>query len=126
MLNEALRDGYELSDSQKIMMRNLDKALEKLPNFEGITYRSLDSGRIKDVNEFWKKYQVGNIVSESAYTSTSTAIYDDDFDIQMVIEGKSGRDLRGYTDFENEIVYPRKVKFVVTKREGTTKWLKEI
>ncbi len=126
LLNEALREGYDLSEAQKIMMNNIDKALEKLPTFEGVTYRSLDSERIRDLDAFWEKYQVGSVVSEKAYTSTSISVYDESFDIQMIVKGRSGRDLRAYTDFENKIVYPRKVKFMVTKREGTTIWLKEI
>lgn len=125
LLNEALRVGYELSEEQKAFMRNLDNALEKLPSFEGVTYRSLDSYRIRDLDAFWEKYQEGNVVSEKAYTSTSAEIYDDTFDIQMIIVGKSGRDLRGYTELENEILYPRDVEFIVSKVEGDTIWLEE-
>lgn len=126
LLNEALREGYELSEEQKALMRNLDNALEKLPSFEGVTYRSLDSYRIMDLESFWEKYQEGNIVSEKAYTSTSAEVYDDTFDIQMVIAGKSGRDLREYTEFESEILYPRNVKFLVIKVEESTIWLEEL
>ena len=125
LLNEALREEYELSTDQKIIMSRLDQALEKLPAYSGVTYRSLDSARIRDVEAFWEKYQVGNIVSERAYTSTSTEVYDETFDIQMIIEGKSGRDLRGYTSFENEVLYPRGTEYVVAKREGNTLWLRE-
>lgn len=126
LLNEALRDGYDLSSNQKVMLERLDRALEKLPAYEGTTYRSIDSRNVRNPDAFWEKYQVGNLVSERAYTSTSVSVYDDALDIQMIITGKSGRDLRVYTDLEQEIVYPRGTEFIVTKREGTTIWLEEI
>lgn len=126
LLNESLREGTELTQEQLIMMERLDQALEKLPIYEGTTYRSLDKGRIRDLDAFWEKYQVGNKVVENAYTSTSTEVYDDSFEIQMIITGKSGCDMRVYTDLESEIVYPRNTRFTVMKREGNTLWLEEI
>ena len=126
LLNESLREGTELTQEQLIMMERLDQALEKLPIYEGTTYRSLDKGRIRDLDAFWEKYQVGNKVVENAYTSTSTEVYDDSFEIQMIITGKSGRDMRVYTDLESEIVYPRNTRFTVMKREGNTLWLEDI
>lgn len=125
LLNESLREGTELTQEQLIMMERLDQALEKLPTYEGTTYRSLDESRIRDLDAFWEKYQVGEKVTENAYTSTSTEVYDDTFGIQMIISGKSGRDMRVYTDLENEVVYPRNTKFNVMKREGNTIWLEE-
>lgn len=125
LLNEALREGYPLTEAQAEMMHRLDRALEKLPAFEGVTYRSLDPDRIADIDAFWKRYEVDSVVVENAYTSTSTSIYDESFGIQMIIKGKSGRDLRAYTDFENEILFERNTKFTVTKREGNTIWLEE-
>ena len=126
LLNEALLEGTELTHEQVIMMERLDQALEKLPIYEGVTYRSLDKNRIRDLDAFWEKYKAGKRVTETAYTSTSTEVYDDTFEIQMIITGNSGRDMRPYTDFENEIVYPRNTRFNVTKREANTIWLEEI
>ena len=125
LLNEALREGKELTDAQRRMMEALDAALEKLPRYEGVTYRSLDIDRIKDIDAFWKRYTPGNIVLEDSYISTSTEVYDESFEIQMIISGKNGRDLRGYTEMENEILYPRNKRFRVTKREGSTLWMEE-
>lgn len=125
LLNEALREGKELTDAQRRMMEALDAALEKLPRYEGVTYRSLDIARIKDIDAFWKRYTPGNIVLEDSYISTSTEVYDESFEIQMIISGKNGRDLRGYTEMENEILYPRNKRFRVTKREGSTLWMEE-
>ena len=122
LLNEALREGYPLTEAQEEMMRRLDQALEKLPAFEGVTYRSLDPERIADIDAFW---EIDSIVVENAYTSTSTSVYDENFEIQMIIKGKSGRDLRAYTDFENEVLFKRNTKFMVTQREVNTIWLEE-
>lgn len=126
VINEALREGEEMSDQQQIMMERLDRALEKLPRYEGVTYRSILSDRIFDIKKFWEKYTPGNVIAERAYTSTSVSVFDDTFDIQMIIEGKNGRDLREYTDFENEILFMRDTLFEVLMREGNRIWLREI
>lgn len=126
MLNEALREGYDLTREQEIFMRNLERALDKLPKYEGVTYRSIDVSRIKDINAFWEKYQVGAWVEEKAYVSTSAKVYDDSFEIQMIIKGRNGRDLRGYTDLEDEILYPRNTRFLIVKQEENTLWMEEV
>lgn len=124
-MNEPLRQGVPLTEEQQELVKQLDFVLSKMPVYEGVTYRSLDSSMIPDLNAFWEQHTPGKFVSYSQYTSTGAVVYDETMDIQMVIEGKSGRDIRAYNSGESEILYPRNSRFIVWKREGNKLWLKE-
>lgn len=47
-----------------------------------------------DVESFWKKYTPGEVVTEPAYASAGTEVYDKTADVQMIIRNKRGRDMR--------------------------------
>lgn len=126
ILNEFLREGYELTDEFKEMAEKLDRALLKLPVYRGTVYRSLDSSRIADLENFWNRYRPGQRVEEKAYISTSISGYDDSMDIQLIIHSVSGRDMRAYNPGEQEILFGRGTRFIVEKREGNTIWLREL
>ena len=126
IVNESLRSGEPLSSDEQQFVSNLDKALEKVPTYTGTVHRSLSSQAMRDPEGFWERYTPGNKVLEAAYTSTSTEIYDDTMDIQMIIQCKNGRDLRAYNPSEQEILFQRGTWFLVEKREGNTIWLTEI
>lgn len=125
-LNAALRYGLELSDDQIRMAQDLDSALSKMPAYQGTVYRSIDPSMITDLDGFWQRYTPGSIVCEPAYTSTSTGIYDDSMHIQMVIQSKTGRDIRAFNKRESEILLERNTKFFVEKVEGDTIWLTQL
>ncbi len=126
ILNEALRNREILSDEDRVNMRAIDQAISKLPKYEGIVYRSLDSSKVMDLDNFWQRYQPGNFCREEAYTSTSTEIYDEGMDIQMIIYSHHGYDMRKYNVPEQEIIFKRETLFWVEKVEGNTIWLTEV
>ena len=126
IVNESLRSGEPLSSDEQQFVSNLDKALEKVPTYTGTVHRSLSSQAMRDPEGFWERYIPGQRVVEMAYTSTSTEVYDDTMDIQMIIQCKNGRDLRAYNPNEQEILLQRGTTFLVEKREGNTIWLTEI
>ena len=126
IVNESLRSGEPLSSDEQQFVSNLDKALEKVPTYTGTVHRSLSSQAMRDPEGFWNRYIPGQRVVEMAYTSTSTEVYDDTMDIQMIIQCKNGRDLRAYNPNEQEILLQRGTTFLVEKREGNTIWLTEI
>ena len=126
IVNESLRSGEPLSSDEQQFVSNLDKALEKVPTYTGTVHRSLSSQAMRDPEGFWERYIPGQRVVEMAYTSTSTEVYDDTMDIQMIIQCKNGRDLRAYNPSEQEILLQRGPTFLVVKREGNTIWLTEI
>ena len=98
----------------------------KLPQYEGIVYRSLRSQEIENIEAFWEKYSPGEIVIELAYTSSSITVYDSSFDIQMTIQCKRGRDMRQINPEEQEILFPRGTPFLVERKEGNRLWLTEL
>lgn len=126
ILNEKLRKGMSLSEEEDKWEKNLFRALSKIPKYRGIVYRSLSSQMIRDIHGFNKKYSVGKVVVEEAYTSASIDIYDDTMDVQFIIKSKMGADIRRYNPSESEILFAARSEFFVEKREGNKIWLKEI
>ena len=112
-LNEKLREQLELTEQQKILINNLDKALDKFPKYEGNVTRSiiLDKDTLKD---FLKNHKEGNNVIYKSYTSTTVGNrYNDDSNIELHIKSKSGRDIRKFNKEEQEILFKRNTKFQV-------------
>lgn len=128
IINEILRERRmkDLSKDQLEWIRTLDEAIRRAPKYEGEVHRSLDSSMIKDIDAFWKRYTEGSVVPEYAFTSASTEIYDESFDIQMHILSKTGADFRDLNPDEQEILFSRKTKFRVIKVVGQEIWLEEI
>lgn len=121
-INEILRnDGINgLNELQKEKVRTLDSALYKLPNYEGDLTRSLYFYNEKDLNDFIAKCQKDNALKSKAYVSTSKNIseyYNSDAQVQIFIkDSKHGRDLEGYDNGENEVLYSRNSDFKIIKQ----------
>lgn len=125
-INEKLRTNDYLSEDEKVLINNLDTALQKMPKYEGTVYRSLDSSMIENLENFWQIHSVENIISYEAFTSSSTHVYDKDMDIQMVIKSKNGRDIRNYNPKESEILFSRNSMFHVTDVKNGIIYLEEV
>lgn len=125
-LNAALRRGSPLTDIQRETVNALDQAMIKLPDYQGIVYRSIIEGMIEDLSAFWERYAPGNFVLEQQYVSSSTEVYDKTMEIQMIIQSKHGKDMRIYNPSEQEILFCRGTMFFVEKREENTIWLTEV
>lgn len=124
-LNEKLRNGKLLTEYEQEWVKNLDAALEKMPEYRGMVYRSLDSSRIMDLDAFWREHSLGKTVFYPAYTSASTRIYDETMDIQLIIHGKHARDATAYNPGENEILFKRNSKYRVVKVEANMIYMEE-
>lgn len=124
-LNESLRSGAPLTERQEAIKRNLDIALSKLPDYEGVVYRSLSS-EFMDVNDFFNRHEVDGLVRYDAFTSTSKKVYDETMDIQLVLKVKHGKDISQWNENEAEVLLRRGTYFYVTKVEGKTIYLEEI
>ena len=125
-INAALRGEIAVSADLEPVIHSIDNALEKLPIYEGTVYRSMRSEEMLDSVAFFKMHTPGNVVKYPAYTSSSTEVYDESMDIQLIIRSKRGRDMRVYNSLEQEILFKRGSRFLVEKREGKRIWLKEI
>lgn len=125
-INDKLRRGARLTAKDRQMIENLDRALDKIPVYAGVVYRSVSDFGIDDIEEFLAGHVSGEKLSFPAYTSSGTKIYDKSFPIQYVIQSRTGRDIRGFNLEEYEILFPRNTSFQVVRREGNTIFLEEI
>lgn len=124
-LNYPLRNGLPLTPEQEQLMRNLDSALDKMPVYKGVVYRSLDDTEIDDIETFLSNYTVGSYQTFPAYLSTSTEVYDESMPIQYIIQSETGRDIRAYNPNESEILFSRDSGFFVIKVEGNIIYMRE-
>lgn len=116
ILNDTLRRGIEPTDEQKRWVNTLDKALEKMPKYEGIVTRSLDFRRTynNELEKFLEAHNIGEIVEYPSYTSTTTGvIYNPNGEVQLIINSKSGRNIIAMNKGEKEILFKRNTRFKV-------------
>ena len=114
-LNEKLREGMPLTADEIEWTDNLDKALGKMPKYEGKVYRSILKD---DPTRFVQDYKIGDEKEYKAYISSGDAVYDSGMSIQYVMQSKNGRDIRKYNPSEHEIIFKRNAKFRVTGIEN--------
>lgn len=126
ILNDKLRRGEQLNPREEEIVHQIDQAIAKLPVYNGAVYRSMQSDMISDLDVFNEEHIPGRIVIYSAFTSSSTMVYDESMDIQLIIQSRNGRDMREYNPMEKEIVFPRDSQFFVIKREDNRIWMKEL
>lgn len=114
-INEKLYNNSKLTNHDKKLIRNLDSALNKMPNYEGDLVRDLYFADNKTLNEFVNAHKVGNTVSYKAYTSTTKAdSYNDMANVKIYIKNsKMGKDISSIGLDEEEVLYPRNTEFVV-------------
>ena len=126
IINEKLREEMQLSEEENKIVRGIDAAIAKLPDYEGIVYRSIGTQNMKDVPLFEMRHQPGKIVTYHDYTSSSLKVYDSDMEYQLIIKSKHGKDMVQYNPYEEEIIFKRETSFFITKREGNMIWMEEI
>ncbi|WP_339066759.1 minor capsid protein [Fusobacterium animalis] len=119
-INEPLRNGSELTQDQKEWIKTLDRALDKMPVYEGEVTRSLTfqlQGK-EALREFLKEHKINEIVSYPAYTSTTVGgTYNFNGEVQIKIISKTGRDIRRFNEGEQEILFERNKKFKIVRYE---------
>ncbi|WP_052019175.1 phage head morphogenesis protein [Pelistega indica] len=116
-LNIALRTGTATAQ-QKLVASKLDKALDKMPKYQGVTYRDIRIPK-KELKAFLDSYQIGSIIKERQFTSTSKidALKDFKGNIRFIIRGKNGRDIEKISMFpqEREVLFQSEKRFIVKK-----------
>ncbi|MCD8086928.1 MAG: minor capsid protein, partial [Clostridiales bacterium] len=125
-LNDALRNGDTLTTTQAQLVRDLDTALTKLPDYEGTVYRSVSTSMIDDPAAFLAQHQENNVVKSPAYTSTGKTVYDPSMEIQYVITSKRGKDISSINVKEQEVLFKRNTKFIVERVDGKTLYMTEV
>ena len=114
-INEALRGDLTLDDRLTKVVNDLEKALNKMPNYEGIVTRSVWINN-EDIDHFLKDYPIGKKIRHKSFLSTTAGdIYNPEARVQMIIKSKTGKDIRKYNKEEQEILFNRNVDFLVEK-----------
>ena len=118
-INEALRDGANLTQNQKEWVKVLDEALKKTPIYEGQVTRNLSfqlQGK-EALEEFLKPYIIGNEIIYPAYTSATIGkTYNPSGEVQLTIISKTARNITTLNKLEQEILFERGKKFKVLQR----------
>ena len=125
-INDKLRKGVPLSKEEQNFIRNLDIALNKMPEYQGTVYRSVSDFGIEDVGVFIKSHVIGEPYVFDSYLSASETVYDESFPIQYVIQSKHGKDIRIYNQQEHEILFKRSSRFLITKVKENTIYMEEL
>lgn len=113
-LNDKLRNGLELSNADKNWISNLDSALDKMPVYQGRVSRSLSFMYKEDVKPFIKTHKVGESIKYNQYLSTTCGeVYNKDAQVQLIIQSKSGKDIRYYNQAEQEVLFKVNTNFIV-------------
>lgn len=114
--NERIRQNLTTNEDKKEMMV-LDKALEKLPNYKGVVYRTLHIFNKENLEKFLFEHKLKKKVVYPAYTSTSINTgYNDDANINLTIISKTGKDISKFNYNEAEVLFKRDSKFKVIDR----------
>lgn len=118
-INEALRDGANLTQNQKEWVKVLDEALKKTPIYEGQVTRNLSfqlQGK-EALEEFLKPYIIDNEIIYPAYTSATIGkTYNPSGEVQLTIISKTARNITTLNKLEQEILFERGKKFKVLQR----------
>lgn len=133
-LNEKLRNVAKLSQYEQELVDNIDKGLDKLPNYRKITYRQIgfDFQGEGEYNKFINQHKSDNFINYGQYISSSKNYNDyevvDKLKVEITIEGKTGKDIRLLAGLkeENEVLFKRNTWFKIIKVDGNKIWLKEI
>lgn len=125
LLNDKLRNNDPLTEAEQKWVKDLDSAIDKMPEYSGKLYRSVSEFGIDNIEEFIQSHVVGEKRSYPAYISSSTKVYDESFPIQFVIESKHGKDLQAINQNEQEVLFKRDSNFYVKKVDGNTIYMEE-
>ena len=132
-LNEKLRNNLKLNKYEEILVENIDKGLNKLPDYNKVTYRQIgfDFQGEEEYNSFINKHKRNKYINYGQYISSSKHYNDYEVDnnlkVEITIEGKTGKDIRGLVGVkeENEVLFERNVWFEIVKVDNNKIWLKE-
>lgn len=125
IINDMLRNANDLSKlklEDKQLINNLDKALSKIPKYQGNLIRMVDfTDRLDEqdmINDFVSEFVVGKVVIIRQYWSTSKKEgYNDSAKIKIYIQNsKNGRDISSIGLNENEVLYERNSRFKVVSK----------
>lgn len=116
-INEKLYNDIPLNDDDKWLVKHLDSALEKMPNYHGDLVRDLYFIDEESKNNFINQHRVGDIISYKSYVSaTKRRTYNENANVRIYIkDSKLGKDILGIGLDEEEVLYGRNFNFKVLR-----------
>lgn len=116
-INEKLYNDMSLNENDKWLIKNLDSALAKIPNYHGDLVRDLFFIDEETKNAFINEHKVGDVVRYKSYTSTTKrGIYNEDANVRIYIKNaKLGKDISRVGLDEGEVLYERNFNFKVIR-----------
>lgn len=116
-LNDTIREGNQLTESQSKQVQDLNRALERMPRVEGTVYRNIGFLFEDSFNKFIEENS-GRTVTYPAFTSASKTPdgyeVETPYQVHMEIESKNGRDLTGIgTEMEEEVLFKTDTTFQI-------------
>lgn len=124
-LNDKLRRNEALTEVEKTWVETMNKALMKLPFYEGNLNRSLTFSYDDDARNLFDSFRVGEDFTSKQYLSaTKRGVYNEDAQIQIYIQNaRRGRDLGNLNHMEKEVLYPIGSQFkIINKMENNGKY----
>lgn len=119
VVNDKLRNAIPLESHEMEWVEQLDKAIIKLPRYQGDLSRSLHFKSVKEVEDYMQDIRVGAVLQYPQYISTTAgAIYNLAAQIQFYLLGAAlGADMRTMNPGELEVLYGRDFPFEVLEIE---------
>lgn len=117
IINDALRNGYELDDRLEEVVKNLDDALESEDDYIGPVNRSVSFYSQKALDIYLHEHKEGKIKTYKEYISStaSNEVYDPRAQVQLYWNSKHGKNMIKYNKSEMEILYKRNSTFIIKK-----------
>lgn len=117
IINEKLYNDMPLNDDDKWLVKHLDSALEKMPNYRGNLVRDLYFIDEESKNNFINQHRVGDVISYKSYVSTTKRrIYNENANVRIYIkDAKLGKDISRIGLDEGEVLYERNFNFKVLR-----------
>lgn len=132
---EGRANKYDDVASAKALANQIDRALRKIPTYQGETTRVMGfSGRkaSQQMAEYLSQFKVGETVTFKGFLSTGTntsklkSKFKQDATAHFSITSKRGHDLRRYNPEEREVLFNRGTTFRVVSKRGNNIRLEEI
>lgn len=119
VINDKLRRGENLTNSERMFCKDLDSALKKMPTYEGNLSRSLFFYTQDDAEKYVEDFCVNEekVFVEYVSTTKGSELYNPEGQVQIYIQNSAkGHDLKKFNETELEVLYERNSKFVVASK----------
>ncbi|WP_330569495.1 hypothetical protein, partial [Clostridioides difficile] len=100
-------------------INNLDRVLDKMPNYEGDVTRSLYFYNKESLEAFLIEHEIGKTIQYSEFISTTKGkTYNPEGQEEIYIfNSKNGKNISMYNEKEEEVLYRRNSKFEIIELE---------